>query len=54
MKDQEKSKKESAEERFGLKLTTNNELEKYLAPEFEPEKFKKVKERFKNHPVKNE
>ncbi len=48
MEDQEKDKKPKVEVINGMTFTTNDELKKYLAPEYEPPKLKGIREKFKN------
>jgi len=42
MKDQKKNKTQQTEKAFGMEFTLNESLNKYLAPEYAPEKLKKA------------
>ena len=46
MKDQQIEKKPRIEVRNGITLTIDDSLKKYDAPEYKPEKLKKIKEQF--------
>jgi hypothetical protein len=48
MKEQKKNKEKVVEKMFGMELTTNEALNKYRGPEFEPPKLKGINEKFKN------
>jgi len=46
MKDQKKEKEQVVENIFGIELTTNEALKKYLGPEHESPKLKEVRKKF--------
>jgi hypothetical protein len=46
MKEQKKNKEKVVEKMFGMELTTNEALNKYLGPEYAPPKLKEVEKRF--------
>jgi hypothetical protein len=46
MKEQEKKKEKVVEKMFGMEFTTNEALNKYKGPEFEPPKLKDIRKRF--------
>ena len=46
MKEQKKNKEKVVEKIFGMELTTNEDLNKYLAPEYDPPKLKEIQKRF--------
>ncbi len=47
MKDLKKDKENRVEFANGTTLTINESLEKYKAPEYKPEKLKKIREQFR-------
>ncbi|MBD1365776.1 hypothetical protein IDJ77_18310 [Mucilaginibacter sp. ZT4R22] len=51
MKEQTKDKQQIIKEKFGIKLTLNEELNKYSGPEYAPEKLKKIEQRFAKQPT---
>ena len=48
MKEQKKNKEKAAEKTREMVFTTDESLNKYKGPEFEPPKLKGIRERFKN------
>ena len=45
MKEQKKDKEKVVEKIFGMELTTNEALNKFRGPEFEPPKLKEIQKR---------
>ena len=46
MKEQKKNKEQVVEKIFGMELTTNEALNKYLSPEYAPPKLKEIEKKF--------
>ena len=46
MKEQKKDEERVVEKIFGMELTTNEALNKYKGPEYEPPKLKEIQKRF--------
>jgi hypothetical protein len=46
MKEQKKDTDKVVEKRYGMEFTTNEALNKYKGPEFEPPKLKGIREKF--------
>ena len=46
MKEQKKDKEQVVEKMFGMEFKTNEDLNKYRGPEYQPPKLKEIQKRF--------